>query len=159
MSGAPLTTDQLVGWVVVFLGGGAASKLIERVFKKKDDALREPAEMTRASAELSESLSQGSQDLLNEFRKEFKWLRSQVASLQGDVVAAKRESALATLACAEATAHRVRCEQDLEDVRLLCAQLQRQVDDLNNANQIDKMMDGKVATYQEIHRPLEKDKS
>lgn len=118
------TFEQAVGWCIALVGGGAGVKVLDIVSRRAAAARREPASMTRASADLMEALSDGGRELLDEFRKEFKFLRLRVAELQEEVDKAK---ALARSAQADHSA----CQAELAELR----------------GQIDALMAGPVAGY------------
>ena len=97
--------------------GGVLKAGLDWWSKRHDAHRREPAAMTRASAELMDSLSDGGKELLDEFRREFRYLRSRVAELQNEVDEAKRVAAAAK-------GDHARCQAEVEALK---AQIERLV--------------------------------
>lgn len=112
------STAEQVAVVLTSLGlGGVAVKLIEVWNARNSEHRKEPADMTRAAAELQEAMSEGSQDLLAEFRKEFRFLRGRVVDLQRDADAARNEAKLARGLAESAVADHALCQIEVKALR------------------------------------------
>jgi chromosome segregation ATPase len=96
--------------------GGIVTKGLEWWGRRQDAHRREPAAMTRASAELMDSLSDGGKELLDEFRREFRYLRGRVAELQAEVDEAKRVAEAAK-------GDHARCQAEVEALKAQIARL------------------------------------
>lgn len=84
---------------------------------------REPAAMTHAAAELMDTLSGGGKELLDEFRKEFRYMRRRVAELQAEVDQGKADAAAARALAELTQANHARCETELTALRAQIAEL------------------------------------
>jgi chromosome segregation ATPase len=111
--------------------GGAVVKALELLARRKGAERREPANMTRAAAELSSALSEGSTELLDEFRREFRYLRGRVSELQTELDQGKADTAAALALAEAAQGDHARCQAEVKELKA----------------QIDVLMAGPVATY------------
>lgn len=104
--------------------GVIATKLIDLWAGGRKAKAAEPADFLRAAAEFQDKLSEGGGELLEEFRKEFRWLRKRTVELQGEVdnsrrdaVQAKADAAAARQDAAAAKAADARCQLELARLR------------------------------------------
>jgi hypothetical protein len=111
--------------------GGIVTKAFGWWTHRQNAQRREPASMTRAAAELMDSLSDGGKELLDEFRTEFKYLRRRVVELQALADEGRAEAIAARKLAEDAQADHSKCQAELLELR----------------DRIDVLMAGPVATY------------
>lgn len=132
------TIEQIATLAATLGVGGIAAKVIDWLAKRHSEARKEPADLTRAAADFQEALTGGGKELIEEFRREFRYLRGRVVDLQSEVDKGKAETAesrmdaAAARALAEAAqADHARCQAELKELK----------------DKIDELMAGPVATY------------
>lgn len=105
--------------VAAVLGGGLATEMFRAVLRRRADhaASREPASMAKAAAEFSKSLSESGQDMLEEFRKEFRFMRRQIVRLTREGMAAKDAATAAHSIAMSAKEDHARCEERVTMLR------------------------------------------
>lgn len=117
MADSPPTLEQVATLAAAFGAGGVVKWLLELWRGRRDKAAAEPADFARAAGELHEKLSEAGGELLDEFRKEFRFLRGRVVDLQKQADRATIAAAAAREDAAIARAADARCQRELAVLR------------------------------------------
>lgn len=119
-----VTAAEWLGGGVLTVAGAVVGKLIDGLFRLAGDRKKEAAAETSALAEWDRAVAEGGAELLNQFRREFKYLREEQGKSNAEIAALRND-------LERAKGDHSRCEAKLEQLR----------------GEITRMMAGDVAIY------------